>query len=136
MEKTKVLLDTNVLISALGWNSKPKEIFQKCITGELKLITSLEQVDELREVMNYPKFNFTEKQKESFISIILEIAGVVEITRKVKVIKDDPDDDVMIETALVGGADYIVSGDTHLLNLKEFAGIKILTAKEFLQNSQ
>ncbi len=133
MEKTKVLLDTNILISALGWNSKPKEIFRKCIVGELKLITSLEQIDELRRVMGYPKFNFTEEQKESFISIILEIAAMVEITGKVKVIKDDPDDDVMIETAIVGRADYIISGDPHLLNLKEFTGIKIVTAKEFLK---
>lgn len=136
MEKTKVLPDTNILISALGWNSKPKEIFRKCIAGELKLITSSEQIEELRRVMDYHKFHFTEKQKESFFSIILEIAEVVEITGKVKVIKDDPDDDVMIETAIVSRADYIVSGDPHLLNLKEFTGVKILTAKEFLNNSQ
>jgi len=133
MEKTKVLLDTNILISALGWNSKPKEIFRRCIAGELKLIISPEQIDELQGVMDYPKFKFTEEQKESFISLILEIAVMVEITGKIKVIKDDPDDDVIIETAIVGRADYIISGDSHLLNLKEFAGIKIVTAKEFLK---
>lgn len=133
MEKKKVLLDTNILISALGWNSKPREIFLKCIANELKLITSAEQIDELRRVMDYPKFHFTEEQKESFISIILEVAEMVEITGKVKIIKDDPDDDLIIETAIVGRADYIVSGDPHLLNLKEFAGIKIVTAKEFLE---
>ena len=133
MEKTKVLLDTNILISALGWNSKPKEIFLKCIAGELKLVTSPEQIEELRQVLGYPKFSFSEEQKETFISIILEIAAMVEITGKVKVIKDDPDDDVILETALVGEADYIISGDSHLLKLKEFAGIKILTTKEFLE---
>lgn len=133
MEKTKVLLDTNILISALGWNSKPKEIFLKCIAGELKLITSPDQMDELRRVMDYPKFHFNEEQKESFISILLEVAEMVEITGKVKVIKDDPDDDAILETALVGETDYIISGDPHLLKLKEFAGIKIVTAKEFLE---
>ncbi len=133
MEKKKVLLDTNILISALGWNSKPKEIFRKCIAGELKLITSPEQIDELQRVMDYPKFHFTVEQKKSFISIILEIAEIVEITGKIKVIKDDPDDDIILETAIVGRAGYIVSGDPHLLKLKEFAGIKIVTAKDFLQ---
>lgn len=133
MEKTKVLLDTNILISALGWKSKPREIFLQCIAGELKLIISAEQMDELRRVMDYPKFNFNEEQKESFISILLEVAEMVEITGKIKVIKDDPDDDIIVETAIVGGVDYIISGDPHLLNLKEFAGMKIVTAKEFLQ---
>ena len=84
MEKTKVLLDTNIFISALGWNSKPKEIFLKCIAGELKLVTSPEQMEELRQVMDYPKFNFSEEQKEAFISIILELAEMIKITGKLK----------------------------------------------------
>ncbi len=83
--------------------------------------------------MDYPKFHFNKEQKESFSSILLEVAEMIEITGKIKVIKDDPDDDIIIETAIVGRADYIVSGDPHLLNLKEFAGIKIVTAKEFLE---
>ena len=134
MEKKKVLLDTNILISALGWSGKPKYIFLKCIAGELKLVTSSEQMDELRQVLGYPKFSFSEEQKEAFISIILEIAAMIEITGKVKVIKDDPEDDIILETALVGQADYIISGDPHLLKLKEFAKIKIVTAKDFLEN--
>jgi len=82
--------------------------------------------------MDYPKFNFTEEQKARFISIILEIATMVEITGKVKVIVDDPDDNAILETAVVGNVQYLVSGDPHLLKLKEFAKVKILTASEFL----
>lgn len=48
MGQTKVLLDTNIYISALGWNGKPREIFQRCIKGELQLITSSQQINELR----------------------------------------------------------------------------------------
>ena len=133
MGKTKVFLDTNILISALGWKGKPRVIFEKCLQGELELITSPPQIDELKRVMDYPKFNFREEQKTTFISIILEIAAVVEIQGKIRVIEDDPDDDdAMLETAVVGNVDYVISGDPHLLKLKEFAKVKIVTASEFL----
>ncbi|MFH1376308.1 MAG: putative toxin-antitoxin system toxin component, PIN family [Candidatus Woesearchaeota archaeon] len=132
MGKKKVVLDTNILISALGWNGKPRQIFQKCIEGDLELIISKEQLKELNKVMNYPKFKFSDEQKETFISIILEIAKVVEIKNSLKVIKDDPDDNMILETALASNVDYIISGDPHLLNLEEFKGIKILKASDFL----
>ena len=132
MGKTKVLLDTNILISALGWSGKPKVIFEKCLHGELELVTSPNQIEELKRVMNYQKFNFTEEQKATFISIILEMATIVEITDKIKVIVDDPDDNAILETAIVGNVQYLISGDPHLLKLKEFAKVKIVTASEFL----
>ena len=132
MGKTKVLLDTNILISALGWSGKQKVIFEKCLHGELELTTSPNQIEELKRVMNYPKFNFTEEHKATFISIIHEIATMVEISGKVKVIADDLDDNVILETAIVGNVVYLISGDPHLLKLKEFAKVKIVTASEFL----
>ena len=82
--------------------------------------------------MDYPKFNFSEEQKVAFISIILEIATMVEIAGKVNVVVDDPDDNTILETAIVGNVQYLVSGDPHLLKLKEFAKVKIVTASEFL----
>ena len=126
----KVVLDTNIFISALGWKGKPRQIFQKCINDELELVTSPQQISELVRVMGYPKFNFTQEEKDTFVSIILEIARLVYITEKVKVIKEDPDDDIILETASV---DYIVSGDPHLLKLKEFGKVKMITANEFLE---
>lgn len=132
MGKTKVFLDTNILISALGWEGKPRAIFDKCLHGELELVTSLSQIEELKRVMEYPKFKFMEEQKEKFTSIILELATIVEITGKIKIIEEDPDDDAMLETAITGNVEYIVSGDIHLLKLKEFARLKIVTPSEFL----
>ena len=131
MGKTKVVLDSNILISALGWKGKPRVIFEKCLHGELELITSPHQLDELIRVMNYPKFNFTEEQKLTFLGIITAIATVVEITGKREVIEKDPDDDIILETAVIGKADNIISGDPHLLSLKEFAKIKIITASKY-----
>lgn len=132
MGKTKVFLDSNILISALGWKGKPRVIFEKCLHGELALVTSPQQMAELQRVMDYPKFGFSEEQKSRFISIILEIAIIVEIPGKLKVVAEDPDDDAILETAIVGGAGYLISGDPHVLKLKEFAKVKIVTASEFL----
>ena len=132
MGKTKVLLDSNIFISALGWKGKPRVIFEKCLHGELELVTSANQLDELMRVMDYPKFKFTEEQKQTMLGIITAIATVVEISNELKVIVDDPDDDVILETAVVGNVDYIVSGDPHLLKLMEFGRIKIVTANDFL----
>ncbi|MEK6921992.1 MAG: putative toxin-antitoxin system toxin component, PIN family [Nanoarchaeota archaeon] len=119
-------------MSALGWNGKPKQIFQKCVHTELELITSSKQIDELQRVLNYPKFDFTEQEKETFIEIVLEIAILVEITGKLNVISEDPDDNVILDTAIIGNADYLITGDPHLLKLKQFLGVKIITANDFL----
>ena len=132
MGKTKVLLDSNIFISALGWKGKPRVIFEKCLYGELKLVTSSDQLDELMRVMDYPKFNFTEEQKLTLLGIITAIAIVVEIPRRLEVIEEDSDDNIILETAVVGNVDSIVSGDPHLLNLGEFEKVKIVTASKFL----
>ncbi len=136
MGKKKIVLDTNILISALGWKGNPNEIFRRVADGDFELIISQKQLEELKEVMDYPKFTFTEGQKSKFIAILLEIAKVVEISEKLKVIKEDPDDDIILETAVENNADFIISGDDHLLNLKKYNNVKIVTAAEFLSQVQ
>ena len=66
------------------------------------------------------------------MALILEYTKIVRPIKKVEVVKDDPDDNKIIECALTAEADYIVSGDSHLFNIKEVLGIKILKPKEFL----
>lgn len=133
MGQKKVVLDTNILISALGWGGKPKKIFQQILDHHFQLVISNQQIIELEKVMNYPKFKFTTDQKARFLSIILEIALVVKIDGIVNIIKDDPDDNVILESAIIGDADFIISGDFHLLDLKEYAKVKIVTPAEFLK---
>ena len=133
MGKTKVTLDTNILISALGWEGNPKEVFNKIINNKVELIISDDQLDEFLRVLDYPKFEFTEEQKDRFKKLILEAATFVKIIEKIDIIKEDPDDNLILECAVAGNVGYIVTGDPDLLNLKEFRGIKIITAKDFLK---
>ncbi|HLD57876.1 MAG TPA: putative toxin-antitoxin system toxin component, PIN family, partial [archaeon] len=76
---------------------------------------------------------FTDDQKERFLAIVCEVAAVVETSGAINVIKEDPDDNVILESAIVAGANFIVSGDPDLLNLKEFNGIKIVKPREFVE---
>ncbi len=132
MGKKKIVLDTNILISALGWNGNPREIFKLALENKFELIISQNQLEELKEVMNYPKFDFTEEQKDRFLSLLLEVACVVELQDSIELIKDDPDDNIILETALENSVGYIITGDEHLLKINKFGSIKIITAKEFL----
>lgn len=136
MGKTKATLDTNILISALGWKGNPKQVFDKAVSGEVDLVISGEQFDELTETLDYPKFRFTKEQKDRFKALVLKIATFVKPTEKIDTIKSDPDDNMVLEAAVFGNVEYIVTGDPDLLDLKEFRRIKIRTAREFLEENK
>ena len=133
MGKTKATLDTNILVSAFGWKGNPKQVLNKVITGETELVISDKQFKELAEVLEYPKFRFTTQQKDRFKALILEIATFVKPVKKIDAIKEDPDDNMILECAIAGDVNYIVTGDHDLLNLKEFRGVKMRTPKQFLE---
>ncbi len=133
MGKTKVTLDTNILISASGWQGNPKQIFEKIIDRKVELVVSYELFSELSQVLEYPKFQFTEEQKSRLKELILKIAKFVKPVEKIDAIKEDVYDNSVLECGVAGSVDYIVTGDLHLLKLKEFRSIKIVTAKKFLE---
>ena len=133
MGKKKIVIDTNVIISALGWEGKPREIFRGVLNGEFELIISKKQIEELKRVMDYPKFLFTEDQKFRLLEILIGIAKIVETSDKLKIIKEDPDDDIILESAVDNGVEFIISGDEHLLKLKEYMDVKIITPARFLE---
>jgi uncharacterized protein len=135
MGKKKIIIDTNNLISALGWEGNSRELVQKAIDKEFELCISLKQIEELKRVMDYPKFRFSEIQKRNFLEILTEVASIVNTTTILNVI-EDPDDNMLLECALEVKADYIISGDEHLKKLKEFKGIKILNVKDFLEKTK
>lgn len=133
MGTIRVVFDTNVLISALGWNQKPEECLQLALQNQVLGYTSPGIIDELTRVMEYPQFEFTEHETQTFLQIILSEFRLVDPDIDLEIIEDDPDDDKIIECAVAADADYIVSGDTHLLDLKQFRDIDIVPPAEFLE---
>ena len=135
MGKKKIVLDTNLYISALGWGGKPKEIINEVIEGKFELILSKNQLKEIKKVLNYPKFAFTKSQKQIFLKLLNQIATIIETKEKVKIVLDDPDDIIILEPVNEIDVDYIITGDNHLLKIKEFKGAKIIPASNFLNIS-
>lgn len=128
----KVVLDTNVLVSALGWPGKPRAVFRQVLDGKLTLIISAQQLQELRRVLTYPKLGFSEEEQLRFFDIVSGVAVLVEAPGKLKIVPDDPDDDIIVESAVIGGATYIVSSDVHLRKLAAYGNIRIFNPTEFL----
>ena len=128
----KVVLDTNILISALGWLGNSRWIIGQIIDKKLNLAISLDILDEFHGVAARLKFEFSEEEITDFIDSIMEVAELVVPVEKLEIIKDDPSDNKILECAIEARVDYIISGDRHLLKLKEFKGIKIVTAAQFL----
>jgi putative PIN family toxin of toxin-antitoxin system len=130
----RVVLDTNVLISALlfrGGLSKIVGLWQK---GKIIPVISKETFSELVTVLEYPKFSLTQEETDSIIKYeILPYFEIVEVVKDVKGICRDPEDDKFIWCAISGSADYIVSGDKDLFDLKQYKSIKIIKVSDFLK---
>lgn len=127
-----VVIDTNVLISSIFWNhGNPYKIVNLAIEQKINNFTSPNMLYELAKVLR-ENFNQSENMVESQIRLVANYSNVVQPKIKLKVVKDDPKDDMVLECALSCNVQYIITGDKHLLKLKEFKGIKIATAKEFL----
>ena len=129
----KVVLDTNVFVSALGWKGASREIFQNCIKGNLKLFISAGIFDEIKRVLSYPKFKFNQDEIGEFLDQILEVGNFVETKVRVEIIQDDPSDNKFLECAATVNADYIISRDPHILKIKEFEGIKVISPEDFIK---
>lgn len=132
MDKTRIVIDTNVLISAFGWRGKPRQVFERVIKGQCELILSTKQLAEISRVLTYPKLNLTLDEQTRFLEVLSSAASMVETHHDINVITDDPSDNALLEAAGEHNAIYIISGDQHLLKLKKFQEIKILTPAEFL----
>lgn len=129
-----VVFDVNVLISALIIKGKPKELWLKAVRNEFNLVSSRQILSDFLAVVGRKKFQRYVKENDivDFLETFNSTAKFVNIRSNFRVVKQDPDDDVIIATAYDGRADYIVSGDRHLLELKKFRRIKIVTVDEML----
>lgn len=129
----KFTLDTNTLISAVISKGNEYQLLKLAKEGRIKVILSLNIIEEFKEVISREKFGFSQKQIDDVLKQILNICELVIPTIRLSVIKDDPDDDAILECAITGNVNYIVSGDRHLLDLGRYDKIPIIRTFEALK---
>ena len=128
----KVVLDTNVLISAIMFGGKSRDILEMGISGKIKIALSQDILKELAEVLVDKKFRAPMAFVRQTIHELSDISELVIVTDKINFVKSDPDDNRILECAVSAKADYIVSGDSDLLDLKHLKRIKILSPSDFV----
>lgn len=129
---TRVVFDTNILISALlSLRGAPFRCLALARTGVVQSVTCGEILDEFAEKLR-SKFAFDEDHILQVVSEIRTFSKIVTIPGQLRVVTDDQDDDMVIECALVGNASIVVSGDKHLRALVRYKAVSVLSANDFL----
>lgn len=133
----RVVLDTNNLVSAhINDNGASARILDVSYQGKIVLYSSPFQEGEFRRVLSYPrikqKFKLSNKDIQIILQKLRKYAVSVYPLKVEKVILQDPDDDQILAIAWEAKVDYIISGDSHLLNLSKYKEIPIVTARKFL----
>lgn len=135
----KAVIDANLFVSAIiSKKGNPAKLLQLWSSRAFLVVISEQMLEELKRVLRYPrirnKYNLKDEDAELAVSAISKFAVVLPDRLKIEVIKDDPDDNKVLACALEAKADYIVSGDSHLLDLGVFENIPIVTVKDFIDN--
>ena len=134
----RVVLDTNIIVSATilrkGHSAQVLDLWRE---EKIELAVSLPILEEMRKVLKRARIIKQQSMAQQDVKALIEgfrESGVLTSGRlDLEVVREDPEDDKFIICAVEAGADYIVSGDTHLLKLKEYQGIRIVPPREFLR---
>ncbi len=129
----RVVLDTSILVSATFWRGNPYRCLQAVEGGLCELVTSEPILAELRDKL-VSKFKLPGEEAEAIVGRLRVLAHVVPLQGRGGWVHADPNDDPIVETAIVGGASVIVSGDHHLLDLESVEGVSIVTARRFVED--
>ncbi len=133
----RIVVDTNIVISRyLSPHGTPAQLIQQWEEGAFTLLVSEPILEEYQEVLAYERLRklhqLSDDEIEQVIVHFRSFAEMVTVEGTLQVIHEDPDDDKFLECAVSGGAGYIVSGDRHLLDLKEYEGIVTLDPASFV----
>jgi putative PIN family toxin of toxin-antitoxin system len=129
----RLVLDTNVFVSSFFWGGNPREIMTRIIDGKDILYVSREILQEVLSVMLRPKFKMDYQEVIRFVDSIEDVANRVPYRGIVRGVCRDSNDDKILECAILGNVDRIISGDNDLLVLKAYRGIPIITASEYIK---
>lgn len=131
----KAVFDTNVFISALVFGGIPRNILLFADEGRFELVISKQILAELRGILR-TKFRYERKELDEVEKMLTSVGIAVDPKRKIRKITADPEDNMVLECAVEEGVDYIVSGDKHLLELKTYNRVKILSPASFFDSLQ
>ncbi|MFV9568166.1 putative toxin-antitoxin system toxin component, PIN family [Thermoanaerobacter mathranii] len=133
----RAVIDTNILISGfISKRSYLAKVLDYWILNKISPVVSREIVEEYANVLARDRFSAlgsTEERLNLLYRILsLDWVAFIYPQQKIDVIKDDPKDNIFLECAIEGNCEFVVSGDQHLLQLKEYRNIKIIKAEEFI----
>ena len=132
----RVVLDTNVLVSAFLFTGISSELVPLWQRGAINILLSRGILDEYLQVLSYPKFQLTETEiKELIEEDLLPYVEVVNPRRRLRIVERDPSDDKFLECALAGKARVVISGDKDLLSIRSYRQIRIQTPAQFLDEN-
>lgn len=129
----RVVVDTNVYISAIFWGGKPRHVIDLGRDGEIQIFTSEDIEQEILDKL-MTKFGMNSDDAGRVMADFSTFTKLIRVSRRIHVVKDDPDDDKFIECAVECNAEFIISGDKHLLNMRKYEGIDIMNVATFLKS--
>lgn len=130
----RVLLDTNVLVSAVLFGGVPQQLVESALAGDLDLVTSPVLMSEFERVL-YAKFKLRGTFAATVRGEFEALAEVVEPVEVPRILRDVPDNEVLA-AAVAGRAELIVTGDKELLELGQYQGIRVVSPREMLERMQ
>lgn len=134
----RIVLDTNILISAfVSKKGASADILARCQAGELELLVSDDSLLELHRVLTYPRIRkrlqYSDEQIERFVAFLEQSSVAITPHANLRVVPNDADDDKFVALAMAGDAQYLVTGDDHLLTVGRYQGVIILKPAAFLR---
>lgn len=129
----KVVIDTNVFISAFGWGGKPLKLMDLLEQGAIRNCVSRETLEELVSALAYPKLSFSHTTQTHVLEFVLSYSDMYEPKERLN-LASDPDDNKFIECAAAAHAGIIVTGDKKFQALKRHGRIRIMSAEDFLRS--
>lgn len=130
----RIVLDTNIYISAILTPGKPRAILDLVREKKFELFISEEILNEIERVLNV-KIGLDNTDIADTLNSIIDISSIVIPSIRISRIENDESDNIVLECAVEARADYIISGDNHLLSLKKYDGIRILNPADFLYDN-
>jgi putative PIN family toxin of toxin-antitoxin system len=129
----KVVIDTNVILSAFGWGGKPLQIIELLERGMIRNCVSEQTLKELIVALAYPKLAFSHATQTSILEFVLAYSDMYDADERIFA-APDPDDDKFIECSAAANAKIIITGDKRFLSVKRYGSIRVLSPQDFLQS--